>query len=245
MPGGDENEIVYAFLEAIFKAFHTIYTCKLDLKDGEAVFNDLLIYSFFKAAANAVGEETNSGAQFRMGEVSLTAMKKQMKDYGDANPYLADSIVKMYGLYEPEVLLETSSHFGSESPYGSIEIFSKVLFAHATGTKVLLWCLKYIKEGPAYELWLEEAFDTDTKFGKAVEQLPQALNFYWKMKCLLKQTVDAVNELESGHKKVLKQCRFTSLPVENLFFLVNSSIMRLTDAEDKAGLSEVGPFNTQ
>ncbi|KAG0929918.1 hypothetical protein G6F57_012240 [Rhizopus arrhizus] len=91
---------------------------------------------------------------------------------------------------------------------------------------------------------LEEALEIDTKFDKAVEQLPQALNFYWKMKCLLRQTVDAINELESEHKKVLKQCRFISLPVENLPFLVNPNIMRLTEAEDKADLSETGPFYT-
>lgn len=63
-----------------------------------------------------------------MGEASLTAMKKQMKDYGDANPYLADSIVKMYGLYEPEVLLETSSHFGCEDKTKSSFDHHKDLF---------------------------------------------------------------------------------------------------------------------
>jgi hypothetical protein len=53
-----------------------------------------------------------------------------------------------------------------------------------------------------------------------------------------------LNELESEYKKVLKQCRFISLPVENLPFLVNPNIMRLTEAEDKAGLSKIGPFYT-
>ncbi|CAO3660636.1 unnamed protein product [Rhizopus stolonifer] len=109
----------------------------------------------------------------------------------------------------------------------------------------MLWSLEYIKKGPAYELWLEEALDINTKFDKAAEQLPQVLNFYWKTKCLLRQTVDAINELESDHKKVLKQCRFTSFPFENLSSLVNPSIMRLTEAEDKTGLSEIGPFYTQ
>lgn len=75
----------------------------------------MLVYPFLKTAANAVGEETNSGAQFRVGEAPLTAMKEQMKGYGDANLYLADGIVKLYDLCELEVLLlETSSHFGCE-----------------------------------------------------------------------------------------------------------------------------------
>jgi hypothetical protein len=50
------------------------------------------------------------------------------------------------------------------------------------GTTVYIWSLRYVEEGPAYELWLEGDLDLDTKFDKAVEQLPKALNFYWTMK---------------------------------------------------------------
>ncbi|PHZ09865.1 uncharacterized protein RHIMIDRAFT_239980 [Rhizopus microsporus ATCC 52813] len=148
-----------------------------------------------------------------MGEAALTAMKRQIKGDGDASIYLADDIIKLYGLCELEVpLLETSSHFGREDKakssfdhhkglfgglsmlkiiadkfsYGLIEAFSKlkVLFVHASGTRILLWSLKYIKDVPAYELWLEKALDINPKFGKGVEQLPQALSFYWKLECL-------------------------------------------------------------
>jgi hypothetical protein len=42
--------------------------------------------------------------------------------------------------------------------------------------------LKYIKEGPAYELWLEETLDINPRFDKAADQLPQVLSFYWKLK---------------------------------------------------------------
>ncbi|CEG78388.1 hypothetical protein RMATCC62417_13005 [Rhizopus microsporus] len=241
---------------------------------GEATFNNLLIFPFHKAAAITVGEETNSGAQFKMGGVALTAMKRQTKGDGNASIYLAGGIIKLYGLCELEVLLlETSSHFGCEDKakssfdhhkglfggvsmlktiadepsYGLIEAFSKLkaLFVHASGTRILLWSLKYIKDGPAYELWLEKVFDINPKFGKSVEQLPQALSFYWKLKCLSRQIVDAVEELKYEHKKVLKQCRFTSLPVDNRGKVVNPNIMKLTEAEDKTGLSEIGPFYTQ
>jgi hypothetical protein len=42
--------------------------------------------------------------------------------------------------------------------------------------------LRYVQDGPAYELWLEEALNPDAKFDNKVEKLPQALHFYWKMK---------------------------------------------------------------
>lgn len=57
-----------------------------------------------------------------------------------------------------------------------------LFFCIETGTKILLWSLKYIKEGPVYELWLEETFDINPRFDKAADQLPQVLSFYWKLK---------------------------------------------------------------
>jgi hypothetical protein len=53
-----------------------------------------------------------------------------------------------------------------------------------------------------------------------------------------------MEKLKSEHKKILKQCCFTSLPIENLSSVVNPSIMKLTEAEDKTGLSETGSFYT-
>lgn len=272
VPDDDENEIVFDFLEAVFGAYHDIYSCKQDIEDGEATFNDLLIVPFLKAVANAIANETNSDAEFKMGEAPLIAMKKQLKDNDDANLYKADGIIKLYSLREPGVLLETPYHFGSKDKtktsfdhhkglFGSlsmlktiadefylrtIEIFSrmKVLFVHATDTTVYMWSLRQVEEGPACELWLEGSLDLDTKFDQVTEQLSKALNFYWKMKYLLQKTVDVVRELEVEHKKVLKQYRFASFPDDNLSSLVNPNIMKLTEVEDKAGMGEMSPFYT-
>lgn len=54
--------------------------------------------------------------------------------------------------------------------------------------------------------------------------------------------MDVVRELEAEHRKMLKQYRFTSFPAENLSSFVNPSIMKLTEAEGKTGMSEIGPF---
>ncbi|KAG2236613.1 hypothetical protein INT48_000168, partial [Thamnidium elegans] len=174
-----------------------------------------------------------------------------------------DGIIKLYSLREIEVLLlETSHHFGckdktkasfdhhkglfgalsmlttiaDEFYLGTMEVFSrvKVLFVHAADTTAYVWSLRYVEEGPAYELWLGGFFDLDIKFDHATEKLLKALNFYWTMKCLLQETVDAIRELEVEHKKMF--------PDDNLSSTVNPSIMKLTEAEDKAGMGEMGPF---
>ncbi|CEG82389.1 hypothetical protein RMATCC62417_16464 [Rhizopus microsporus] len=247
IPDDDENEIVFDFLEAIFRAYHDIYSCKQDIEDGEATFNDLLIVPFLKAIANVIAKETSSGAEFKVGEAPLIAMKKQLKNDDDVNLYRAYSIIKLYSLRELEILLlETSCHFGSKDK-------TKASFDHHKGLFGALSMLKFIAD--EFYLGTIEVFsklkalfksvgalDLDTKFDKTVEQLPKAFKFYWTVKCLLQQTVDAVRELEVEHKKILKQYRFTSFPAENMSSFVNPSIMKLTKAEDKAGMSEIGPF---
>lgn len=42
--------------------------------------------------------------------------------------------------------------------------------------------MKYIPEGPLYELWLEESLEINTSFEKKAEQLPFVIKFYWNMK---------------------------------------------------------------
>ncbi|CAO3687092.1 unnamed protein product [Rhizopus stolonifer] len=130
--------------------------------------------------------------------------------------------------------------------FGTIEAFSrvKVLFVYAADTTVYIWRLRYVEEDSAYELWMEGSLDLVTKFDQATEQLPKALNFYWTMKCLLQQTVDVIRELEVEHKKMSKQYRYASFPDDKLSSLVNLSIMKLTEAEDKVGMGEMGPFYT-
>jgi hypothetical protein len=133
------------------------------LEDGETIFNDMLAFPFLKSVAKAVAENVkNSDEEFKMGEAPLKAMMKQLDDKDESTLYKADGIVKLYGMKGLEVLiLETSSHFGSndnakscfdhhkglfgalsmiktiadENYLGSIETFAKVkvIFVHASG----------------------------------------------------------------------------------------------------------------
>ncbi|EIE90517.1 hypothetical protein RO3G_15228 [Rhizopus delemar RA 99-880] len=140
-------------------------------------------------------------------------MKRQLKDHDEVNLYLADGIIKLYKLKKVEVLLlETSSHFGSQDKakssfdhhkdlfgvlamlktvadefyLGSVSTFSKLklFFVHASGKSLYLWSMKFVQEGPAYELWLEGAHEINTSFEEKVEQLPKAITFFWMMKAM-------------------------------------------------------------
>lgn len=93
------------------------YTTKLNIEDGESVFDSLFIYPFLKAVADAIAASSNiSRADLRPGEAKLKSMSNQLKKSelykNDKCDYLADGIIKLYGLKEIEILLlETSWHF--------------------------------------------------------------------------------------------------------------------------------------
>lgn len=55
-------------------------------------------------------------------------------------------------------------------------------FFFGIGKSLYLWSMKFVQEGPAYELWLEGAHEINTSFEEKVEQLPKAITFFWMMK---------------------------------------------------------------
>jgi hypothetical protein len=134
----------------------------------------------------------------------------------DRNQYKADGLIKMYGYKNLKVaLLETSSHLGStkqgkskfdrhkglfgilamlktiagEYQYGSLETFKqiKALFIHDSNTTVYLWSMKLAPKGDIYDLWLEDSLDIKPYMGDKLESIPNIIQFYWKMKNLLKE----------------------------------------------------------
>ncbi|KAI8390378.1 hypothetical protein BD560DRAFT_452135 [Blakeslea trispora] len=145
-----DEEPTLNLLEEILKSVHTIYIAKQNLCDGEATFNDFLLYPFLRAVCFSVADSvTDNNIEFKV----LTA---------------DGIIIKMFASKEVEVaLLETSSHFRSQDrakhsfnhhkgTYGvlamlkgiadeyhlaSADTFSKlkVLFVHAADDKVFLW----------------------------------------------------------------------------------------------------------
>ncbi|KAI7872483.1 hypothetical protein BDF14DRAFT_1739952 [Spinellus fusiger] len=125
------------------------------------------VYSFPKAVARTVAKETGSDSDFKVGKTLLVAMKKQFEDNNKANIYKTDGIIKLHKLKQIKVLLlETSSHFGSDDGVkssfdhhrglfgvlamlktiadefclGSEKVFSKLelFFVHASGRSIYL-----------------------------------------------------------------------------------------------------------
>ncbi|KAI8359802.1 hypothetical protein BD560DRAFT_405287 [Blakeslea trispora] len=254
---------------------HSLYSAIQAIDDGEAMFNDMLIYPFLKAVciANDLG-----APQFKVGETRLRAMSRKKSEAeiesDESTLYKADGIISLYGFSRLEILLlETSGHFGSTDnckisfdhhkglfgslsmlkaiadhySHGSLKIFKnvKVFFVHAAGKTVRLWSLRYVPEGPVYELWLEQSYTMDPSFDERADQVPIMIKFYWTLKCLIDETAKSLENLKKEHIKVISENALTSsLPKDNLFTSVNYSILKLTEEEDRTGMFRLGPFYT-
>ncbi|KAI8330283.1 hypothetical protein BD560DRAFT_341869 [Blakeslea trispora] len=138
-----DEEPTLNLLEEILKSVHTIYIAKQNLCDGEATFNDFLLYPFLRAVCFSVADSvTDSNIEFKVGEAMLCSMGKLLKNSSnnDSCCYKADGIIKMFASKEVEVaLLETSSHFRSQDR-------AKHSFNHHKGTYGVLAMLKGIAD---------------------------------------------------------------------------------------------------
>lgn len=146
--------------------------------------------------------------------------------------------------------------------------FTKLLTAKCLEKKIYLWSLRYEHEGRAYELWLERKLVLQPEFEKRDEELPNFISFYWGMKviftkkndfcineeyvnnnfilykCLLEETTDTMLKLQEEHNKKLEEYNCSISPMETLGTIVNPSILKLTEKNDKAGMYLLGPFFT-
>ncbi|KAI7891202.1 uncharacterized protein EV154DRAFT_509002 [Mucor mucedo] len=146
----------------------------------------------------------------------------------DNHSYPADGIIKLYGLKNIEiVLLETSGCFGSidklkiafdhhkglfgalamlksiadEFPMATVEAFQKckVFFVHGTGENICLWSLRFEPKGPIFELWLEDTLYIKPDIDDKLDALPRFLKFFWRMKCLLTESILGFAQLKKEH----------------------------------------------
>ncbi|KAG1446285.1 hypothetical protein G6F46_011926 [Rhizopus delemar] len=201
---------------------------KPDIADGETAFNSILLYPFLRVISGVVAAEVNEcKADFKDGEAQLESMTQQLKASGlykdNKSQYKADGLIKMDGIKKLEiVLLETSYRFGK--------------------TTVYLWSLRFESIACLYEFWLEDRLTIKPSIEDKSEALPGFIRFYWNMKCLLKETVDEILQLKKEHNETLIKRRFDDSPFSSLSSLVNPSILRLTEEEDKSGMSLLGPF---
>lgn len=75
---------------------YQLYSAVKSLEDGEALFNDMFLFLYFKAISMA---SATGAPQFKVGETRLRAMQKKVNDPIDAEDiamYKADGIVSLY-----------------------------------------------------------------------------------------------------------------------------------------------------
>ncbi|CAO3617236.1 unnamed protein product, partial [Mucor hiemalis] len=267
----DAEDSIVDFLEEVLRASHSLYSAIQNIEDGEAMFNDLLLFPFLKAVCMA----SDGKPQFKVGETQLKAMSKKDSDESEESTlYKADGIISLYSFNKLEILLlETSSHFGSTDKskssfdhhkglfgalamlkaiadkysFGSMETFKKlkVFFVHAAEKTVRLWSLRHIPEGPVYELWLEQKYEIDPSFDERAEQVPLSVKFYWALKCLIDETATNIATLKQEHMSTYgKNALTSSMPENNLSTAVSCSMLKLSEDEDKSGMFRLGPFYT-
>ncbi|KAI9258446.1 hypothetical protein EDC94DRAFT_635717 [Helicostylum pulchrum] len=257
----DDETVVFDFLENIFRATFAFHTTNVDIEDGETTFNSLFIYPFIEAVTAFVAN------------TSMAKQLKSFEFYDEeSHTYLADGLFKLYGLKGLGILLlETSGCFGNtdrvkhsfdhhKGLFGSlsmlkqisdsfhkasVDTFSKikVLFVHAA-VSIRLWSLRYEPQGPVFDLWLETTLKIKPDINDKLESLPDYLNFFWVMKCLLAESIQLIEELKEEHNNflcnnLLNQAASSS---HSLSSIINPSILKLTEEEDRAGLHKVGPF---
>ena len=204
-------------------------------------------------------------------EAMSTQLKALNMMIDGRNKYNADRLIRMHGYKNLEILLpETSSYFGcsdqskskfdhhkglfgslvmiktiaDEYQYASITTFKKVkiIFAHASDTTVYLWSMSFVPDESIYEFWLEGILEIKPSIDDKLEAIPNFVQFYWKTKELLKQTSRIVMELKKEHDATLVKNMFKkSSDLTSLSTIVNPSILRLIEGEDKAGMAELGP----
>ncbi|CEI95008.1 hypothetical protein RMCBS344292_09209 [Rhizopus microsporus] len=127
--------------------------------------------------------------------------------------------------------------------YGLLVAFQKikVLFIHATDRAVYLCSTLLAPEENIYELWLEDFLEIKPDINDKLEVIPNFLQFYWKMKKLLKETSKMAMELKKEHDSTLIENRFkSSCFLSSLLFMVNLSILCLTEEKDKADMANLG-----
>ncbi|KAG2203447.1 hypothetical protein INT47_008174 [Mucor saturninus] len=101
--------------------------------------------------------------------------------------------------------------------------------------------MSFVPDESIYELWLEDILEIKPSIDDRLEAIPNFIQFYWKTKELLKQASRIVIKLKKEHEATLVKNIFKkSSDLTSLSTIVNPSILRLIEDEDKAGMDELG-----
>ncbi|CEG68183.1 hypothetical protein RMATCC62417_04495 [Rhizopus microsporus] len=192
-------------------------------------------------------------------------MGKQLRAiplYKGSHTYLADGILKLYGLKSVELLLlEASGCYGSSNrakisydhhkgffggiamlkliadqfPLTSSETFSKVkiFFVHGASEQIHLWILRFESQGPLFELWLEDTLVIRPYISDKLEALSSFVKFLG-IKCLLAESVLELKKLKKEHANSLAKNMLTGVnPADSLTSITNPLITKLLAEDDK------------
>ncbi|RCH89331.1 hypothetical protein CU098_009664, partial [Rhizopus stolonifer] len=139
-------------------------------------------------------------------------------------------------------------NIADEFSFAKLDTFStiKIFFLHAAGDTLYLWSVCFEKDGDIYELWLEHRLQIKPYIEDKFENLPNFVNFFWNMKasiCLVCESVKNILKLKEEHSAALVESRFKSnYTCQSLSEIVNPSILKLVEEDDKTGMASLGPF---
>ncbi|KAG1146909.1 hypothetical protein G6F37_004431 [Rhizopus arrhizus] len=108
---------------------------------------------------------------------------------------------------------------------------------------IYLWSLRFEPKGPIFELWLEDTLYIKPDIDDKLDALPRFLKFFWGLKCRLAESILGFAQLKKDHTEYLVKNKFNDItPSHTLSTIVNPSILKLLEEDDKAGIHLLDPF---
>ncbi|KAG1471324.1 hypothetical protein G6F56_002193 [Rhizopus delemar] len=98
-------------------------------------------------------------------------------------------------------------------------------------------------KSPIYELWLKDTFHIKSDIDDKLRTLPRFLKFFWNMKCRLAESILDFAQLKKEQAEHIEKNGLVDVtPSNSLSTIVNPSILKLLEKDDKAGMRLLGPF---
>ncbi|PHZ12770.1 uncharacterized protein RHIMIDRAFT_136848 [Rhizopus microsporus ATCC 52813] len=260
------------FLELLLQQTHKSFSSHIDYNTTEDAFNQLFVWPYLDIIGKTITLH-NCKSDFVQGQPYLKSMSRQLQACNlyidDKNQYKSDGLLKLFGLKELELLLETSGclinkdrtktnfdhHKGvfgtlamlkciaDDYAFGSIVNFTKVkvFFLHAADRELHFWSVCYQKED-VFDLWRESSLLIEPDFQDKEDFVPNLIQFCWEVKCKIEESVRNIVVLKEEHDNIKRNYRYSSKRPVLLSEIINPIILKLTQEEDSLGMSKLGPI---
>ncbi|ORE07688.1 hypothetical protein BCV72DRAFT_241093 [Rhizopus microsporus var. microsporus] len=259
------------FLELLLQQTHKSFSSHIDYNTTEDAFNQLFVWPYLDIIGKTITLH-NCKSDFVQGQPYLKSMSRQLQACNlyidDKNQYKSDGLLKLFGLKELELLLETSGclinkdrtktnfdhHKGvfgtlamlkciaDDYAFGSIVNFTKVkvFFLHAADRELHFWSVCYQKED-VFDLWRESSLLIEPDFQDKEDFVPNLIQFCWEVKVAYDLIWDYIF-LKEEHDNIKRNYRYSSKRPVLLSEIINPIILKLTQEEDSLGMSKLGPI---